>query len=296
MEVQFNSEFYNKPQTGKLQMDGYTYEYKPTTKNRFWNLDNQRTTGIIIHSIGCPQPNPEVLVRNFDKQKVTASVHGFIAPGRYIETAPTRLKQNWAKCCLHVGGNWNYSRLGFEMVEPSTIRYTRGAKWEDLAPDKTKKFIMDTTMTAVQVIADMCIYHKIPVENISSHYEAHKLGRGSGHVDPEHLWHPIGYSLEQFRKDVQAAINAKKGDYLANMTKQEFEQILDEKLAAVKPKVYRFVEDLPDWGKPAVNKCIEKGFLTGAGKEAGKTIINLTEDLLRTIVINDRAGLYDAKK
>ena len=51
---------------------------------------------------------------------------------------------------------------------------------------------------------------------------------------------------------------------------------------------YNRLEDVPTWGKDTILKLINKGLLQGTG--AG---LNLTEDMVRILVINDRAGLYD---
>jgi hypothetical protein len=54
--------------------------------------------------------------------------------------------------------------------------------------------------------------------------------------------------------------------------------------------IYAWVDDnMPDWAKPTVTKLMDKGFLKG--DEEGK--LNLDENMLRMLVINDRAGLYD---
>ena len=54
--------------------------------------------------------------------------------------------------------------------------------------------------------------------------------------------------------------------------------------------IYAWVDDnMPDWAKPTVTKLMEKGLLKG--DEEGK--LNLDENMLRMLVINDRAGLYD---
>ena len=54
--------------------------------------------------------------------------------------------------------------------------------------------------------------------------------------------------------------------------------------------IYAWVDDnMPEWAKPTVTKLMEKGFLKG--DEEGK--LNLDENMLRMLVINDRAGLYD---
>ena len=47
-------------------------------------------------------------------------------------------------------------------------------------------------------------------------------------------------------------------------------------------------ENMPDWAKPTIQKLVNKGFLKG--EEDGR--LNLTEDIMRLLVINDRAGLY----
>ena len=50
---------------------------------------------------------------------------------------------------------------------------------------------------------------------------------------------------------------------------------------------YNKVEEVPEWGKATVEKLIRKGYLHG-----GDTGLGLTEDMLRLLVINDRAGVY----
>ena len=54
--------------------------------------------------------------------------------------------------------------------------------------------------------------------------------------------------------------------------------------------IYAWVDDnMPEWAKPTVTKLMEKGYLKG--DEEGK--LNLDENILRMLVINDRAGLYN---
>ncbi len=74
---------------------------------------------------------------------------------------------------------------------------------------------------------------------------------------------------------------------------QELKAAIDElaqDIAALKnPTVYNYIDDnMPDWARDSVRKLVEKGFLRGT--DAG---LGLTEQDLRHIVINDRAGLYD---
>lgn len=302
----------------------YTYDYQPATKNKYWNLPNQNTNGIVIHSIGCPQPKAQVLVNNFNKDGTSASVHGFIEPGLYIETAPTRISKRLAKKCYHVGsgvnGSYNTSRIGIEMCEPSTITYTGGASFTDRDPANTRKYIEGVTATAAEVLADICIFHGFEADMICSHAEACKLGYGSNHGDPDHIWKHIGYSLAQFRKDVQTIINDKKGDVLANMTKQEFEATLDakfaefgkavdeklvaadkattEKLGTMEKKLtpvsYKYITDVPEWARPSVQKALTNKIIVGTGKDKdGKVTLDLSVDLTRTLMLLDNAGFLD---
>ena len=53
--------------------------------------------------------------------------------------------------------------------------------------------------------------------------------------------------------------------------------------------VYNYIdENMPEYARPTIQKLMEKGLLKG--NENGE--LGLTNDLLRMLVINDRAGVY----
>lgn len=54
--------------------------------------------------------------------------------------------------------------------------------------------------------------------------------------------------------------------------------------------IYKTWADVPDWARDTVAKLTQKGLLQG---EEG--YLNLEHNMLRGLVINDRAGLYDGK-
>lgn len=61
-------------------------------------------------------------------------------------------------------------------------------------------------------------------------------------------------------------------------------------------KRYNTLADIPEWAKLTIEKMIAKGILKGGGKkdENGKPAdIDFSKDMLRMVVYNDRAGLYD---
>ena len=53
-------------------------------------------------------------------------------------------------------------------------------------------------------------------------------------------------------------------------------------------KRYQTIDDIPEWGKPTINKLIAKGII--AGVSGG---LDMSLDMLRLLVWNDRAGLYN---
>lgn len=65
---------------------------------------------------------------------------------------------------------------------------------------------------------------------------------------------------------------------------------IEKRLSAIESHmVYDYIDDnMPEYAKPTVRKLVNKGFLHG--DENGK--LGLTEDLMRMLIINDRAGVY----
>ena len=51
--------------------------------------------------------------------------------------------------------------------------------------------------------------------------------------------------------------------------------------------VYKTLNDIPEWGKETIKKLVDKDFLKGDGDG-----LNISYDLLRTLVILDRAGVF----
>lgn len=66
---------------------------------------------------------------------------------------------------------------------------------------------------------------------------------------------------------------------------------LKERVNALENKmIYNYIDgNMPDWARPTIQKLVGKGLLVG--DENGE--LGLTDELLRILVINDRAGLYD---
>lgn len=80
-------------------------------------------------------------------------------------------------------------------------------------------------------------------------------------------------------------------DPMTEVEKKRFELLAEEvkKLTIAVGKVYHYTAELPDWARPTIQKLLDRGIYAGASEGD----LNLSETLMRTLIINDRAGLYD---
>ena len=156
--------------------------------------------GVVLHSVGCPQPSAKVFATNWNKNNSPYFTHYVIDDKEIYHTMPDNIK------CAHVGGPGNSYWLGIEMGEPSTIKYTSGAKFKDNNPTASKAYVKGAYENAVWLIAKLCKEHGWdPYKAIYTHNEitVKKLSN-TNHVDPEHLWNGTGmpYSLKTLQEDV----------------------------------------------------------------------------------------------
>lgn len=68
-----------------------------------------------------------------------------------------------------------------------------------------------------------------------------------------------------------------------------------QEVAVEQKERYNSLEDMPDWAKPTIEKMIRKGLLKGnSTDENGNPIdLDLSIEMVRTFVTDDRAGVYD---
>lgn len=159
--------------------------------------------GLMIHSVGCPQPKADVFMKNWNRADANACVHAIVEPdGDVYQLLP------WDFRGWHSGGGANNTHIGVEMTEPSTIRYTGGANWTETGDgENTKNHVLATYKCAVELFAYLCQQFGLdPVADgvIISHSEGCKRGIASNHGDVEHLWSKFGLTMAQFRKDIKA--------------------------------------------------------------------------------------------
>ena len=103
-----------------------------------------RPQGLMLHSIGTPQPSAAVLARYFDQYQPggqSVCVHAFVqADGTVYQTLPWEMR-GW-----HCGGAANGTHIGVEMTEPDvSMSYAEAAEQ-----------ITGTYHAAVELFAHLC--------------------------------------------------------------------------------------------------------------------------------------------
>lgn len=178
------------------------------TKNPCYKAgETIKVKGIMLHSVGCPQPSAMAFVESWNTSSKKVCVHGFIDgnTGEVHQTLP------WNYRGWHCGGDANGSHIGIEMCEPNCITYTSGANFTCSNKNKAKNSLKITYNSAVEVFAYLCEKYDLdPLQDgvIISHEEGYKRGVASNHGDPTHLWTKLGtgYTMDGFRKDVKSTI------------------------------------------------------------------------------------------
>lgn len=180
------------------------------TKNPCYTAGRKITVkGLMLHSVGCPQPNASVFIKNWNTPSYgTACVHGFIDgnDGTVYQTLPWN-HRGW-HCASGPKGSGNNTHIGVEMCEPASIRYTGGSSFTCSNLSAARASAKKTYEAAVELFAYLCkLYGLNPTADgvIISHREGHARGIASNHGDPEHLWNGLGmgYTMNTFRKDVK---------------------------------------------------------------------------------------------
>lgn len=231
-----------------------------TTGNKCYQVGALlRPQGLMLHSIGTPQPSAAVLARYYNQYQPggqSVCVHAFAqADGTVYQTLP------WEMRAWHCGGAANDTHIGVEMTEPSA-----GMSYAEAAEQ-----ITGTYHAAVGLFAWLCkIYGFDPLADgvIIGHAEGHRRGVASNHADPELLWNTygMGYTMDGFRRDVYA-----------EMHKNDEED--DEDMIR-----YNTIEEVPSWAREEAQRLIDRGALQGGTD--GR--LDLSEDMLRTMIVCQR--------
>ena len=241
--------------------------------NRYATFQRRGPEGLMLHSVGCPQPSAQVFVNLWNNAAYTAAcVHGFIDAntGTIYQTLPWNFR-GW-----HGGygskGNSNDTHIGVEMCEPGNITYTSGCAFKCSDLTSARAAARRTYQAAVELFAMLCENYGLdPLKPgvIVSHAEGYKRGIATNHGDPEHLWRGLGMSLtmDGFRNDVYKTMQK-------NAESEEDEM-----------QRYNTVAELPEAYRKDIQTLIDKGLLRGKGDV---NHLDLTEDMARVLIVCGR--------
>ena len=238
---------------------------------------NIKVSGLMLHSVGCPQPNAQVFIKNWNTSSCKVGVHAFADTTGVFETLPCRETPRIAHRAWHCGsgskGSFNNSHISLEMTEPSCIKYVGGSTFTCSDIPKAQEHVRKTTQIAIEYFAMLCIYHNLdPLGKnvIVSHKEGHDLGYASGHNDPSHLWDQLhmNYTMDNFRQDVyqkvqelKYGVNDEEDD---NMDVKNFEKLFNEYRMTLRDN------DHSKYSEEAMKWALETGIIQGNGTINGK--------------------------
>lgn len=183
------------------------------TKNDCYKKAQKMTPeGIVVHSTGVNNPNlkryvdapAEVGVNEYGNHwnnpasvmGRSVCVHSFIGYALNKKVKVANILPHDI-CCWGVGsgskGSYNYNPayIQFEMCEDDC---------------KNKEYFEAVYNVAVEYCVYLCKEFNILVDNIVSHKEAHTLGYGSNHGDPDNWWRNFGRTMNDFRAAVKAGL------------------------------------------------------------------------------------------
>ena len=81
--------------------------------------------GVMVHSTGVAQPDPEVFVRRWNRSGVEKCVHAFVGRERVIQTLPWTMR-GWHAGTGTTGRSANNTHISFECCEPAGHTYEGG--------------------------------------------------------------------------------------------------------------------------------------------------------------------------
>lgn len=243
--------------------------------------------GVMIHSTGANNPNLRRYVQpddgrlgrnlngnDWNRGGTSACVHAFI--GKLADASVASYQTlPWNHRAWHAGsgkkGSANNTHISFEICEDGL---------------QDSKYFQAVYQEAVELTAFLCNrFHLNPLKDgvVLCHREGFVQGIASNHGDVLHWFPKHGKTMDDFRAEVARERNGE-----TDMTEQGVRDIVAKMLEEKDQVIYNTMEEVPDWGKDTVEKLLRACLLQGDG-----TGLALSNDMLRQLVLNDRAGLYN---
>lgn len=230
--------------------------------------------GVMVHSTGVAQPNPEVLIKAWNKPDVVAAAHAIVGQEGVYQLLP------WNHRGWHAGtgsrGSANNTHISFEILEPSGHTY-QGGTMIGYDPDKNARYFSTVYQNAVELTAMLCLMYNLdPLKDgvVICHSEGHTRGVASNHSDVMHWFPKHNKAMDSFRQDVAKAM---KGDD-EEVTQEQFNAMMNTYLEQVSQK------PASSWSGEAWAKATAMGIFDGKSPQS-----QFTRE--QASVVLDRLGL-----
>ena len=248
---------------------------KKLTPYNFTPMNNKHNKYIVIHYVGAVS-TAKNNAYYYAREKLRASAHYFVDAISIWQSVEDKDK-SW-----HCGGGLqgknghtfhgictNSNSIGIEMC----CKKTASGEWY---------FEPETIKNTIDLVRMLMEKYNIPIDNVIRHFDVTGKNCPAPYVDEEEWKLFKGRILTQ-----EGVLTLTQYEEL----KKENEALKTEiqALKDAQEKVYHYTVDVPEWAKPTIQKLLDKGLYKGAGESD----LNLPESLMRTLVINDRAGLYN---
>lgn len=257
------------------------YTLKKRLANRA-NYGSQRALSkikyIVVHYTANDGDSDEGNGNHFANHIVEASAHYFVDGDSITQSVP----DNYVAYSV---GDKKYSDCnktgGGKLYKQCTNTNSLSIELCDEVKNGKSDFSKATIENAVAFINEKRKQYNVDINHVIRHFDV------SGKPCP--LPYVDSAKWQEFKNIITESEDLTMSQY--EELKQQIENLTKtvETLAKSTEKVYNYTIEVPEWGRPTIQKLLDKGLYKGASASD----LNLPESLLRTLVINDRAGLYD---
>lgn len=227
--------------------------------------------GIVLHETATPGATAEREYIYFNTAYRGASAHAFVDWDDVIQTIPYN-EQAW-----HAGPTANRRYIGIEMCRPAA---------------RNEEAFQKVWNHTVSLFADLFRefdFGNVTCDNLLSHAEVSARWRETDHTDPVGYFAEYGRTVNDFRAAVQNELNGGNNMATINELANQINELNQRVNDLEHTMIYNYIDsNMPEWARPAIQKMVDKGYLKG--NENGE--LNLTYDMLRLVVLLDRAGNF----
>lgn len=261
------------------------YTFKKRLANKA-NYGSKRALGkikyIVIHYTSNDGDSDEGNGNYFEDHIVKASAHYFVDGDSVTQSVPDDY------VAFAVGGN-KYSDCnktgGGKLYGQCTNSNSISIELCDEVRNGIVYPSQATIENAVELTKELMKKYNVPINKVIRHFDVNgKYCPAYWCRTPEN-----NAKWQAFKNMITESGDLTMSQYTELKNKIASLEKAIENLEKSTEKVYHYTMEVPEWGRPTIQKLLDKGLYKGISDSD----LNLPESLLRTLVVNDRAGLYD---